>query len=127
MSAAFHECYADTPAYFQLWDEVVTPMKRQIALGLAVGFGVLISLRADPLSLASASVVPSQPAKPRDREPIKAIPLSVKFDPQKVALGTALFHEPRLSHDNTISCARCHVPGTEFSLELPSKPRGRHS
>jgi cytochrome c peroxidase len=28
-----------------------------------------------------------------------------------VALGRALFHEPKLSHDNTVSCASCHDLG----------------
>lgn len=30
------------------------------------------------------------------------------LDPRKVALGGKLFHDPRLSHDNTISCYSCH-------------------
>jgi len=41
-------------------------------------------------------------------EPIKPIPLTVDVDPKKVALGRLLFHEPRLSGDNTVSCATCH-------------------
>ena len=30
------------------------------------------------------------------------------MDPAKVALGRALFHEPLLSKDGSISCASCH-------------------
>jgi cytochrome c peroxidase len=41
-------------------------------------------------------------------EPITPIPLDLKLDPLKVALGRRLFHDPRLSSDNTISCAHCH-------------------
>ncbi|NET39067.1 MAG: cytochrome-c peroxidase [Cyanothece sp. SIO1E1] len=41
-------------------------------------------------------------------EPIEPIPLQVKLDPEKVALGRQLFHEPQLSHDNSVSCASCH-------------------
>ena len=35
--------------------------------------------------------------------------------PEKVALGEKLFFDPRLSIDNTISCASCHVPERAFT------------
>ena len=41
-------------------------------------------------------------------EPIRAIPETVEVDAEKVALGRALFHEPLLSKDDTVSCASCH-------------------
>ena len=41
-------------------------------------------------------------------EPIKPIPDEVDLDPETVALGRALFHDPRLSKDNSVSCASCH-------------------
>lgn len=41
-------------------------------------------------------------------EPIKPIPAAAGVDPAKAALGRDLFHEPRLSRDDTISCASCH-------------------
>lgn len=41
-------------------------------------------------------------------EPITPIPHDMELDARKVALGRRLFHEPRLSHDDTISCAHCH-------------------
>ncbi len=41
-------------------------------------------------------------------EPIKPIPLTLNLDAKKVALGARLFHDKRLSQDNTISCASCH-------------------
>jgi cytochrome c peroxidase len=44
----------------------------------------------------------------KPHEPIKPIPQEVRLDSRKVALGRALFHERKLSHDNTISCASCH-------------------
>jgi len=46
--------------------------------------------------------------RPKAREPIRPIPQSVPLDAAKVALGHKLFDEPRLSHDNTVSCASCH-------------------
>ncbi|MFZ5522713.1 MAG: cytochrome-c peroxidase [Pseudomonadota bacterium] len=41
-------------------------------------------------------------------EPISPIPLEMKLDARKVVLGRRLFHDPRLSRDNNISCAHCH-------------------
>jgi len=42
------------------------------------------------------------------QEPIVPIPLEIKLDTRKVALGRRLFHDPHLSSDNTISCSSCH-------------------
>ena len=44
----------------------------------------------------------------RAAEPVRPIDASLEADPAKVALGYALFHDPRLSVDNTVSCASCH-------------------
>ena len=41
-------------------------------------------------------------------EPIKPIPLNATVDARKAALGDRLFHDKRLSKDNTLSCASCH-------------------
>lgn len=45
----------------------------------------------------------------RAAEPVRPIAHSLETDPAKVALGFALFHDPRLSVDNTVSCATCHA------------------
>ncbi|MBE9041134.1 cytochrome-c peroxidase [Oscillatoriales cyanobacterium LEGE 11467] len=42
-------------------------------------------------------------------EPIHPIPLTQDLDEEKVALGERLFHEPKLSINDTISCATCHL------------------
>ncbi len=42
-------------------------------------------------------------------EPVQPIPQKLPTDAQKVALGFALYHDPRLSADSTISCAHCHA------------------
>ena len=42
-------------------------------------------------------------------EPIQPIPLTLELDQDKVQLGDQLFHDPRLSADNTVSCATCHA------------------
>lgn len=41
-------------------------------------------------------------------EPIQPIPEELVLDERKIALGEKLFHDPRLSRDNTIACASCH-------------------
>ena len=41
-------------------------------------------------------------------EPIKPISPELKLDARKVALGDRLFHDKRLSKDNSMSCASCH-------------------
>lgn len=45
----------------------------------------------------------------RAAEPVRPIDRSLEADPAKVALGYALFHDTRLSVDNTVSCATCHA------------------
>ncbi len=39
---------------------------------------------------------------------LQPLPDAVKADPAKVALGEKLFHDVRLSKDNTVACASCH-------------------
>ncbi len=41
-------------------------------------------------------------------EPIKPVPTVIEVDEAKVELGRKLFHDPRLSKNDTISCATCH-------------------
>jgi cytochrome c peroxidase len=41
-------------------------------------------------------------------EPIQPLPEKLDLDAGKVSLGRALFHDKRLSKDNSISCASCH-------------------
>lgn len=43
------------------------------------------------------------------KEPIHPIPKAVEVDQRKVSLGRKLFSDVRLSSDNSISCATCHV------------------
>lgn len=41
-------------------------------------------------------------------EPLQPLMESIPTDSAKVALGFALYHDTRLSADNTVSCATCH-------------------
>ena len=41
-------------------------------------------------------------------EPVRPIAQSVSVDERKMKLGNMLYHDTRLSSDNTVSCASCH-------------------
>lgn len=41
-------------------------------------------------------------------DPVQPIVDAIEVDTQKVGLGNILFHDTRLSADNTLSCASCH-------------------
>ncbi len=41
-------------------------------------------------------------------EPIKPVPITIEVNEAKAELGRRLFHDPRLSKNDTISCATCH-------------------
>lgn len=92
--------------------ESPTPSKKHklalalLAMLLALGLAWrLIALRPAPEVRAT---VPDFPGPVTDREPITPLPESLALDPRKVALGELLFHDTRLSGDNTLSCASCH-------------------
>lgn len=57
----------------------------------------------EPVSAGHTPVIP-----PAADQPITPIPQSVALDARKFELGRLLFHDARLSRDNTISCATCH-------------------
>ena len=65
-----------------------------------------MALAACLVFLAAAFGFPGDRA--RAAEPIKPIPDEIEVHAEKVALGGALFHDPRLSRDDTVSCASCH-------------------
>jgi cytochrome c peroxidase len=72
---------------------------------------VIISVCLLMESAISVSETPRtllDPSAAAPREPITPLPLSVDLDPKQVALGERLFHDVRLSRDNTKSCAVCH-------------------
>ncbi len=57
---------------------------------------------------------------PRQNEPIQPLRHEKNLDPHKVAIGDLLFHDRRLSADNSISCASCHNLTTNGSDSLRS-------
>ena len=80
--------------YIVHWGSSITKAKRDIVLGWAKD--VRASLYSEAL------------AESRANEPVRPVDLVLDTDPAKVALGEKLFHDPRLSSDNTVSCASCH-------------------
>ncbi|WP_458131547.1 cytochrome-c peroxidase [Pseudomonas sp. R3-41] len=80
-----------------------------LALGLLVGMSV--TAHAAPLD-----------------EPLKPLPSIPTLDPKRVQLGLRLFNDPRLSVNNTLSCASCHrldkggADDKQFSLGFDGKP-----
>lgn len=68
---------------------------RSIQRGLAAC--LLIATALIPVSVLNAT-----------SEPIQPLPLKAGEKAEKVALGRQLFHDRRLSGDNSVSCASCH-------------------
>lgn len=52
-------------------------------------------------------------------EPVQPLPRTVQLNARKVTLGKQLFHDTRLSGDNTLSCASCHALDKGGTDQLP--------
>jgi cytochrome c peroxidase len=80
--------------YLVHWGSQMTAAKSEIIVGWAR------ELRA--------AYYADDAAEMRAGEPVRPIPQSVETDAAKVELGRKLYHDTRLSVDNTVSCASCH-------------------
>jgi len=69
--------------------------------------------------LTTNQVMEEPPTQPFIDEPIQPVPTPPALNAEKVALGKSLFHEPRLSADNSISCTHCHSLTTAGSDSMP--------
>ena len=47
--------------------------------------------------------------------PLPDLPRDNPLTEERVALGKALFHDPALSRDGSLSCASCHIPNFAFT------------
>ena len=84
------------PKYYLVhWGSSITQAKREIIL--------------EWVRNMRASIYNDGLTGERANEPVRPIDRSLEFDPAKAALGLALFHDTRLSVDNTVSCASCHA------------------
>lgn len=77
---------------FEQYNRVYKPSRQMIFA--AVMSLLLLSSVASAMDLSS--------------EPIKPVKPASNLNQERVSLGRALFHDVRLSSDNTISCASCH-------------------
>ncbi len=76
---------------------------------LFIAGGVYLALRDFQMqSIGEKHTTPVMQQSVTKNGPITPIPLQIKLDERKVALGYRLYHDKRLSHDNSISCASCH-------------------
>jgi cytochrome c peroxidase len=79
---------------------------RPLCLVVSLVCACMLMERAIPAAEAPSMPLESRAAAPQ--EPITPIPLALALDPPRVALGERLFHDVRLSHDNTRACTTCH-------------------
>jgi cytochrome c peroxidase len=63
-------------------------------------------------------------AGPLLAEPIRPLPSRSAVDPARAALGRTLFHDLRLSQNNTLSCASCHQLANGGADPRPLSPGG---
>ncbi len=64
--------------------------------------------KQEPANIPVAATNTPSASSISSSEPIQPLPLSIALDERKVSLGNKLFHDPKLSTNNTISCASCH-------------------
>jgi cytochrome c peroxidase len=75
---------------------------------LVVSISSVCVLIESVLLASETPYMPLDPPTTESREPIVPIPLHLALDPKRVALGERLFHDVRLSHNNTQACTTCH-------------------
>lgn len=79
-------------------------------------------------AIVCALLLPLHFAHAEFNEPVLPLPDAVPFDAAKAHLGRQLFHDTRLSGDQTRSCASCHdlsrhgVDGRPVSLGVQNRP-----
>tara|TARA_R110002110_G_scaffold415719_2_gene654275 strand:- start:46098 stop:47126 length:1029 start_codon:yes stop_codon:yes gene_type:complete len=78
---------------------------------ISCAYIVSASLQAQSEDSSGSAQIVSETNKPLN-ELIKPLPTQSEIDPQMVDLGRKLFHDKRLSGDDTISCASCHALST---------------
>ena len=83
------------PKYYLVhWGSSLTSAKRQIVLDWA---------RSRRIAMYDDNLPENRKA-----EPVRPVDTYIEYDPAKAELGFDLFHDTRLSVDNTVSCASCH-------------------
>jgi cytochrome c peroxidase len=89
-------------------------MKKRIIYAISLGVLSLIGtihwqwFHTSSTSQVNSSYASYAPNLSESLEPLQPIPQEIELDTGKVALGKRLFHDPKLSRDNSIACAHCH-------------------
>jgi cytochrome c peroxidase len=86
-----------------IWRHVGAALTVVLLLGLA-----WLWLAKSSPQPAPAPTAPLAGSIASAREFIVPLPSEISVDPKKVELGKRLFHDARLSHDDSVSCASCH-------------------
>jgi cytochrome c peroxidase len=94
----------------------------RILLYSALALAALTGCRKDPEALSDDGGVLFALQLPPGA-PMPDVPAENPLTEASVQLGKALFFDPRLSRDGTISCGSCHFPDRAFSDTIP-KSRG---
>jgi cytochrome c peroxidase len=85
------------------------------------------------LSWAHMPIAQAASAMPEPQEPLLPLPLTLALDPTRVALGARLFQDVRLSGQNTVACATCHLlehggaDGRPRAMNLGGASRSRNT
>ncbi|MBL8491321.1 MAG: cytochrome B6, partial [Rhodocyclaceae bacterium] len=91
----------------------LTPPQRKLAAAvvLAVGAALLLAFLAGgrrPMPEREGGGRAAAPAAATTPGPVAILVRPAGLDPAKLLLGRRLFHDKRLSGDDTVSCASCH-------------------
>jgi cytochrome c peroxidase len=87
--------------------KIIVPAVLFLVAGVAAASGLSILSKGKPSTRAVPVLAPVESVA-RGDEPIQPIPEHVELDHRKVMLGRLLFHDPRLSADDSVSCSSCH-------------------
>jgi len=87
---------------------------------------VFLMAAASAIAVATAASAADPPKVPLGLKPVP-VPADNPLTPEKIELGKQLFFDPRLSCDDTTSCATCHDPkkGWSNSLNFATGVRGQ--
>ena len=94
---------------------------------MSARLGAVMAIAALSMSGLSSESRAAQPAVPKAQdavplgleEPASYIPADNPQTAKKIELGRHLFFDKRLSRNNTIACASCHLPGLAFTDGKP--------
>ncbi|NJO42403.1 MAG: c-type cytochrome [Cyanobacteria bacterium CRU_2_1] len=75
---------------------------------IVVCLGILFSWQYAQVPDLSAIPNVDSPIVVMVNESIEPLPQQIDLNQDKIMLGNKLFHDPRLSHNNTVACANCH-------------------